>query len=153
MLPQSDFDDSTSNPVQCDLGNGRVVKWAAMALEAVKAELGVPANWHDLDTGPKSDVIVAASRRAEVWPNNSHPRELLVQLAAEVARGMVVAGGQHGEPGVSPKRRRKVKVKVEVVGEGGDEGIPRGKRMKVVEAGTGEKEGDGCSGCLPKVDG
>ena len=38
-------------------------------------------------------------------------------------------------------------------GEGGDEGIPRGKRMKVVEAGTGEKEGDGCSGCLPKVDG
>ena len=100
MLPQSDFDDSTSNPVQCELGNGRVVKWAAMAPAAVRAELGVPANWRDLDARQKSAVIVAASKKAEVWPNNSHPRELLVQLAAEVAREMVAAGGQHGEPGV-----------------------------------------------------
>ena len=52
--------------VRCELGDGRVVKWAAMAPAAVEAELGVPANWHALDTRQKSGVIVEASQRAEV---------------------------------------------------------------------------------------
>jgi hypothetical protein len=43
-------------------------------------------------------AIAAASEKAQVWPNNSQPRQVLVRLAADVAQAMLVDAGVFAAP-------------------------------------------------------
>ena len=87
LLPQSNFDDANDNHAVCRLANGTDIKWGYMSDERVHEELGLPLPevWAKMSVGECVQAITAASRRAEPWPNNSQPRQLLTKLAGEVA--------------------------------------------------------------------
>ena len=109
LLPQSDFDDRDNNHAVCHLADGRNIKWGCMPDAHVYDELGLPSPglWAKMLVDERVQAITTASRRAEPWPNNSQPRQLLTKLAGEVAHrllqeGCVFAGGASEEdPGVS----------------------------------------------------
>ena len=93
LLPQSNFDDADDNHAVCLLTDGRYIKWSYMSDERVRGELDLPLPgvWTKMSVKECVQAITVASRRAEPWPNNSQPRQLLTKLAGEVAHMLLTA--------------------------------------------------------------